>query len=146
VKNRIVHLHGHLGPLEWQDGSGLQYAGSPSAQGQIGQMASKLLISTEVADDQNEYLKAKGWLEKARRIHFIGYGYHSEQLRRFRPQSVKVEVEDGISGTYHGVDDSRCKQLMKGQSEFGYHINLAHAFKKAEDYAKNILHPAEIST
>jgi len=77
----IVHVHGTLGSLTPLAPIGRPYL--PGLTPQAIQLATKeLIIVGEASGDTEEFKNAKSLLESAKRIVFLGFGFHPESIKR----------------------------------------------------------------
>ncbi len=77
---RIIHFHGILGPLPWQDGEPIQFgAVSPRATAAA---ASNIKIIPESNDEAKEFAAARHFIQEAQRVVFMRFGYDETNLKR----------------------------------------------------------------
>ncbi len=121
----IVHVHGQLGLLDWQNSgdSGLakrKYDAaydSPEKKELVRACAEGITIMAEGEDDSLEFQKARRLIENAKHLFFLGFGYHETNLRRLGllPDADKVRVStgkrEGIRGTCYKFPDAKWKLL-----------------------------------
>jgi len=102
----IVHVHGMLGNLVPIYENGRRY--QPTLEPNDIRIAAEQIISVgEASAETTEFEIARRLLSKAKRIIFLGFGYHAENIRRLgifnehwddnKRQQVRV------SGTSHGI-------------------------------------------
>ena len=86
----IIHVHGSLGPLPWQSSNGRPYSevnfpSYPDEAFKLAELASKnLLIVSEEEKSTNEFNRAFDCLKSAKRIYFLGFGYHEPNLKKLK--------------------------------------------------------------
>jgi hypothetical protein len=86
----IVHVHGSLGSLPWQETGGrpysvIQFVGHPVETAKQIEPASKnILIVSDEEKSTNEFNLAFECLKSAKRIYFLGFGYHEPNLKKLR--------------------------------------------------------------
>lgn len=81
----IVHLHGSLGKLKWDDeDQGLPYHGHVLNVEAVRQMSASMIVIHEGQDDSIEYREALQLMTRAERIYCIGFGYGRTNLQRLR--------------------------------------------------------------
>lgn len=85
----IIHVHGSLGPLPWQNESGSGYVrlfGGGIDAYQIGHKIrtaiENIIIVSEANPKTNEFQLAAKHLYEADRIYFLGFGYNENNLGR----------------------------------------------------------------
>ena len=92
----IIHVHGSLGPLPWQDTNGRPYSTinipkNPIDAAKLIVPASKrILIVSEEEKSTNEFTRAFDCLQFANRIYFLGFGYHLANLRKLRLNELGI--------------------------------------------------------
>ncbi len=89
---RIVHVHGQLGYLPWQDANGWPYE-KVFDTNETRARAERIKIIYEAIDADEDFLAAQAILADAERIHFLGFGYHETNMRRLgfpRPGNKEV--------------------------------------------------------
>jgi hypothetical protein len=80
-KIRIVHVHGSLGPLPWQESVGRSYGPRPE-DWEVGTAASRIKIVCEGAEGDPEFNEARKLIREAQRIYFLGFGYNKDNVER----------------------------------------------------------------
>ena len=81
----VVHLHGSLGPLEWESPGGRQYGGPFDMKAVLPVAAGSLnIVSDEIPEDDKAFTKAREKLSEAKYVGFLGFGYHEASLRRLQ--------------------------------------------------------------
>jgi len=76
----LVHVHGELGSLVPIHKEGRPYDGNLDVENI--RIASEKIIIDEASEGTEEFKKAKLFLSEAKRIIFLGFGYHAESIRR----------------------------------------------------------------
>lgn len=67
--------------------------------GRAKETASQIHIAFEQTSNLNHIVKANRYMYGARRIIFLGFGYHSENLRKLRPEYANDRAQE-IIGMY----------------------------------------------
>ena len=98
----IIHVHGNLGPLPWQEPEGRPYGPLFHSTDEFGTISNKrvaerhmaqiariiddaskrIIIVSEGQDTTKEFENARHVLSNAERIYFLGFGYYSVNLER----------------------------------------------------------------
>lgn len=78
---QIIHLHGQLTPLFGPPGQVVGYGDELSFR-KVQHCANSIRIIHESIDDSSEYAAAHKAIEQARRIAFLGFGFHNTNLKR----------------------------------------------------------------
>ena len=98
----IVHVHGSLGELLPLASHGREY--KPELNPETIQIAaSDIIIVGEASGETAEFEKARSLLREARRIIFLGFGYHPESVKRLdifnEPWSEEMRQNVRVGGT-----------------------------------------------
>ena len=86
----IIHVHGSLGSLPWQGTNGKPYVTinipkNPIEAAKLIVPASKrILIVSEEDKSTDEFNRAFDCLKSAERIYFLGFGYHTPNLKKLK--------------------------------------------------------------
>ena len=85
----IIHVHGSLGRLPWQDGDGepRDYVPTVTLEA-IRQAAASIQIVSETDANTPQFEKARTLIKKAERVVFLGFGYHEENLRKLNMPQI----------------------------------------------------------
>lgn len=127
----IVHIHGHLGDLPWQDpNNGREYHNgiSPSEVKAAGKNVK--IIHESISGDPG-FAKAHELIKLARKIYFLGFGYHSTNLRRILPN---FSEEKRIWGTAIGMSDLEKNDVRRDSQKVIrtkdlYHLGIVDLFR-----------------
>lgn len=115
----IVHLHGQLGYLPWQDGKPEQTRRFSSDLDEPSiRAASECIKIIHEADnlDDREFFRAHQLLAKAQEIVFLGFGYHPTNLQRLRLDLLLPGTI--LRGTCYGLTTKEIAELrsdLKGR-------------------------------
>jgi hypothetical protein len=97
----ILHVHGKLGPMPWEsDRRGREYRSSYDPV-DIKQAADNICIITEDHETKKEFSDAKRLISASKRLIFIGFGYHSQNIER-----LGIDIHSGqlsIFGSAYGL-------------------------------------------
>jgi hypothetical protein len=110
---RILHVYGSLGPLPWQDASGVPYdsQASPTAV-TLSQQHIKLIRSNKHKDSSQEFEEAHILLEKATRVFILGFGFDYTNIRRLKLPQLLRDKE--VWATSLGLSKSVKEVIIKG--------------------------------
>lgn len=100
---RIIHLHGDLGALPWQQTEDVRDY-EPTVSPEAVRIASRRIkiIHEDIVGRDNEFNEAKRLLHLAEQIYFFGFGYNATNMARLGI----AHMRDGIArGTGHGLTD-----------------------------------------
>jgi len=107
---QIIHVHGQIGRSP-TDEDNWQYGAAKTAE-VIRHSSEQIKIIHEADDDTPEFISARGLLDAAKVICFLGFGYHSTNLRRL------LKGIDDLSGKIvwccgYGMTDAEKKPVEK---------------------------------
>ena len=102
----IVHVHGTLGGLLPLESSGRRY--KPELNSEAVQIAAeKIIIVGEASGETTEFKNARTLLRCAKRIIFLGFGYHPESVKRLgifkEPWTEEMRQNVRVGGTSRGI-------------------------------------------
>lgn len=120
IKNiPIIHLHGQLGKLPWQDEKGREYANQKDDIGACHTAAAGIRIIHENITGDDAFSQAHILLKRAGRIYFLGFGYNETNIKRlYLPSHIKSH------GTAFGLEDAERKMVQAVCRENGHDIIL----------------------
>ena len=108
----IIHVHGQLGRLEWQTSRDKltirKYGEERNASLEHRCDSGIHFLGDEAAE--SDFDIARAHLQRANEIHFLGFGFHPDNLKRFSIDQVKAEV---ISGTCIGIGSTEYESLSR---------------------------------
>ena len=130
----IVHVHGALGALDAKDGRTYKPdLHTPDIQTAMGNIA----IMPEAKHSSPEFEEARGMLESATRIFFLGFGYDKSNMKR-----LEVRAYDGKigGGTSMGLGLTERQDI-----DVNWHVPLFASNPLAKDlnsleFLKNLVH------
>jgi hypothetical protein len=79
----IIHVHGSLGSLPWQDASGRPYSPMYTIN-EIKAASGQIKVIPEQEDTSAEFKVSFEIMNTASEIYFLGFGYHTDNLRRLK--------------------------------------------------------------
>jgi hypothetical protein len=71
-----------------------------------------------VKREDKPFEASRQWLLEARRVHFLGFAYHPENLERLK-FGTGTQRKGQITGTCVGLSDARIHDLETSGAEFG---------------------------
>jgi hypothetical protein len=105
----IIHVHGRLGALPWQEESGRSYYKGINYD-DVESVSKQIKVITEQENDTSpEFDEAFKILSSSKFICFLGFGYNSTNLRRLRIQSLLPKKI--VFGTSFGFGLSERKDI-----------------------------------
>lgn len=114
-KMEIIHVHGSLGPLDWQS----RFTDLPSVPFDSGldpeiiRLAAKnIMIIPESDIDTPEFTKARNILLNSTQVLFLGFGYHPTNLKRLRIETLKTKHLN-VKGTSVGLSHARREKFFR---------------------------------
>lgn len=99
----IIHVHGSLGSLDW-----LNKSPRPVHYGCLDEHAIKIAsqeikVIPENVENTPEFDLAFDLLCAAKNIYFLGFGYHKQNLKRLKVESLITDKHRYIQGTSQGL-------------------------------------------
>jgi hypothetical protein len=125
----IIHVHGWLGPLDWQDQNGRKYCAfsfdkdinivKKYTQDMkiIDSVSNQIIVVPEDHKNNKEFEDAQVLLKAADRIYFLGFGYDQNNLKKLIIPRWNF-VDEKLMNKYPAVD--RVVKSFKGS---GYRID-----------------------
>ena len=99
----IIHLYGKLGMLPWETVKSDEYSReyNPNVLPHLLRKSSKSLkiIYDKLTLDNEDFKQARKLLSAARKVYFLGFGYHSNNLERLRIKSLFASTTSIASTT-----------------------------------------------
>jgi SIR2-like domain len=77
----VVHVHGALGEVDWSDPNWKPLHGTLNSE-TFDRAANKVRIVSEGSRDDEAYAEARHFILGARRVYFVGFGFHDENVDR----------------------------------------------------------------
>lgn len=140
-KFKIIHVYGQVGRLPWQE-TGVspevreyQPPVKQQAWAEAKKQAKGITIVSESRADLNKFEEAKGLLLTAKRIYFLGFGYHKENLSRLNPGQP---LPKQIKGSSYMLDERIRQHITLPESVFGTGIPIdrGHEGRKVLQFLK----------
>ncbi len=120
-KMKIIHVHGSLGGMPWQDKTRRDYA--PILSPTLVDIASKSIVTFNDADaNSTEYVDARKEMSEASNLVFVGFGFHPMNLSRLAA-GISPANKNRIIGTALGlstVDIEEIEKITNGQLSLGH--------------------------
>jgi hypothetical protein len=101
----IIHVYGQLGLPHYLSENGRTY-GSEVTQETIEKCVAEIKIIPELADETEEFRQAHKLISKAKRLCFLGFGYHRTNVLRLRVNE-KFPGNMLLGSAYKMEDDER---------------------------------------
>ena len=98
----VIHVHGKLGNLPWQNVRDNIPYNSPSNDTNVRLAAQQISIIHEAEDASKEFEEARKLLIEAKNIYILGFGYHETNLKRLGLKSIQSGSKN-IRGTILGL-------------------------------------------
>lgn len=118
----IIHLHGFLGPLPWQEVGGRPYSSTLSSE-VIGEASQNIwIVHDEEVNKSPAFAQARKKLDQAQCIYFLGFGYDLVNLNRLGYPTT--QNHRALFGSVYGLTDfeiSRLKKRFGAQLSCGRH-------------------------
>ena len=131
----IVHVFGKIADLPWEIGSKkvLKHRQSNISLDRLTKLSENISIIYE-HEQSPEIQKAQELIENAKRIFFIGFGFHKENLKVLNiPNSLKIDQK--IYATTYGlsskqINDAKANFIVNRQLPGGIQDNLYNLYFK----------------
>ncbi len=124
----IIHVHGRLGALPWQEKSGRLY--SSVCFRNVKEVSEQIKVITKDIYPSSEFEDAYDYyLSLAERIIFLGFGYHEANLQRLRIGELKPET---MIGTCYRLENSYIRKAKE------WNIKLSDPSFKIIDFLRVI--------
>jgi len=110
-KIQIIHLHGRLDYLPWQNTSGRAYNRTVDMRTIRACMAKIKIVHEDISDGRDrDFETAKHLLNAAEQIRFLGFGYNSTNISRL---GEVIKQDRDIRGTGYGVTTHEAAALRR---------------------------------
>jgi hypothetical protein len=117
----IVHLHGSLGSLPWQDPNGRAYDSAVTAQALSTAVTGIKIIHEDLTGDRDaDFQKAKRLIAEAEQIFFLGFGFDATNTNRLGLKKFS-QPNQRILGTALGFFNS---ELMTIRTRLDERVDL----------------------
>jgi len=125
---RVIHVYGHVGPLDWQCAAGRKYRRDITAH-EVREAAKRIRIISEGRDDSEELRDARDLLTAADRVFFLGMAYHKKNMRRLGFKAG-FKYRGNVSGSAVGLQHQEREYLREqyGFSRVGGDKKLLSVF------------------
>ena len=131
----IIHVHGKLGPLPWEDKKGRAYfpTDNPPA---IKFASEQIIVISERTAESKEFDEAFELMSSATKIFFIGFGYHPVNLQRLRVNEIPIEGKI-LKGTRYGIGDVDLMPILAQfrPNKISFSVKSATILDFFEDFA-----------
>jgi hypothetical protein len=128
----IIHVHGKLGSLPWQEGEVIRRY-STRHNGDIVKLSKQIKVIAEKADSSREFNKAYKIMNSATKTYFLGFGYHPANLRRLRMKEFKKKLPpETFQGTSQGIGVAERNEIAKN-----WGIRLYHSDNSCIKFLRN---------
>ncbi len=112
----IVHLHGRLGALPWQDGPSRPYEPSFDQQTLRTAADSIKIIHEDISDGRDaDFAKAKDLLITADQVIFMGFGYNAMNVERLGIRELPENTAIGSCVGLGASGETAAKELTGGR-------------------------------
>jgi hypothetical protein len=116
IEMEVVHLHGQLGYLPWQDRDDKNKRAYDSSLNKetIEIAAEEIRIIHDEIDvnTDKQFIMAHKILNEATRIFFLGFGYNQTNLQRLKIHEMN-DVGKILAGTRKGITDNEARQISR---------------------------------
>jgi len=96
---RLIHLHGQLGFLPWQNHPEAIVPYGSSSESDVWHAADQIRVISEADSEKDtRLLEAQRLLSEAERVIFLGFGYHATNLTRLNVGTLKGKTYGSSTG------------------------------------------------
>lgn len=116
----VIHLHGRLGSLPWQQASDSIPFGATTIDAATMNVFRRdiKVVHEDTADGRDaEFSRAKGLLAKAQRVYLLGFGFGVRNVQRLGLEALDVPIFAGTSLHLTGKEREACRALCNGHVE-----------------------------
>ncbi len=106
-KIQIIHVHGRLGALPWQEGPGRPYYHKVSLE-EIKTASEQIVVISEDIETSTAFEKSFSLMSAADIICFLGFGYHEANLRRLKIDKLSNKT---VLGAFYGLGDAEIRKI-----------------------------------
>jgi hypothetical protein len=106
----IIHVHGRLNHVPWENSELREYGNPPLVPGGIGHASRQLHIIHDDIEESGVLPKIRAAVNWAEVIIFLGFGYHPLNMERLR---IPFETGKQILGTTYGLTDFEKNNLNR---------------------------------
>lgn len=129
----VVHLHGHLGSLPWQQEGGREYVGGYEPI-EIRNASRTIKIIHEAVEADPEFQEARELMDRAELLVFLGFGYDETNVTRLKINFQRDQSPRQIYGSYLGFTVAEINainaHLFQGRLVFGMETHDALTFMR----------------
>ncbi len=105
----IIHVHGSLGLLPWQQGKYCRSYVNTVPLPEIALASTQIIVMSEKNESANVFNTVYELLRKAAKIFFLGFGYHETNLRRLGMDRLLDNINK--YGTSFGLGDADWRSI-----------------------------------
>ena len=107
----IIHLHGRLGYLPWENENGRAYGDKTIDQRIVDLCVREMrVVHEDITDRDADFAEAKRLLKGAKRVYLMGFGFGSKNVERIDLPSLAPEI---FYGTAYGLTDAETASSRK---------------------------------
>lgn len=109
---RFIHVHGKLGNLHWEQLENVRRYGERKMGEDLRQAGELISIVYEGDNQRDNFTQAQMLMSESERVIFLGFGYHSANLKRLGIRQLK-QKKRVITGTRFGLTDLEVHNLTR---------------------------------
>jgi hypothetical protein len=115
----IVHLHGRLGYLPWENAAGRDFNNKIDEEGLLKGIDQIKIIHEDITDDRDaDFEKAKQLLALAEHVYFMGFGFNRLNVERLEISKLDQNKSIATSVGITGQERRLISRLTNGKVEF----------------------------
>ncbi|MGB8951354.1 MAG: hypothetical protein WCC06_01620 [Candidatus Aminicenantales bacterium] len=128
----IIHVHGRLGALPWQEENGRSYHDQINLD-EVVNISEQIKVMKEQDDSPQEFDEAVKRLNSAELICLLGFGYNPRNLRRLKAKEI-FGTGKSVWGTTLGFGEAEKSDI---QNTWG--INISLKYNEILGFLKNVI-------
>lgn len=128
----IIHLHGSLGNLEWQNSKDYKSYDPAFKPQHLKKYASNINIVSDDLDENPEFEIARKIINNGSEIHFLGFGFQEVNLKRLKLTDLSITHK--IAGTAFEIKSAEIQAISSYTNSFLNDRNLFNM--KVLDYLR----------
>lgn len=122
----IIHVHGSLGPLPWQEDGGIDYyplfrrdQGASEIAKRIKVASENIIIVSEAQPQSKEFELATNRIKEAERVYFLGFGYYAvnvERLGLLKAKLIDVSRSPILFSAFNRIEIKKSYKHYRGSA------------------------------
>ena len=111
----IIHVHGKLDDLDWQNPDGRPYEVNLESDELLKRSADCIKIIHEDIKDSKSFEDAHKLLDRTEKIYFLGFGYNKKNLERLKISDYLDKIIQGTSLGLESAENAYARNLFENR-------------------------------